>query len=158
MEQLVTHTPGWMEGLAPLLPLALPRPPLPDSPAPLGLLLPGKPEPRPCRGETKQTLRHRLHRRHRLRGTLWKHTHTNAHTNFLTHTHTLLDTRRHTRTKNLLDKRTNFLTHTDTHTHTHTKNLLDKRTNFLTYTHTHTLLETRRHTRTKNLLDNRQTF
>ena len=42
-----------MLGLTPFLPLALPRPGLPDRPAPLGLLLPGKPEPRPCKAETK---------------------------------------------------------------------------------------------------------
>lgn len=54
MIQLVTHTPGLMVGLAPFLPLALPRPPLPDSPAPLGLLRPGKPEPRPCGCKTQQ--------------------------------------------------------------------------------------------------------
>lgn len=43
-----------MLGLAPFLPLALPRPALPDSPAPLGLLRPGKPEPLPCGAKTKQ--------------------------------------------------------------------------------------------------------
>lgn len=43
-----THTPGMMLGHTPLLPLALPRPVRPDRPAPLGLLLPGKAEPRPC--------------------------------------------------------------------------------------------------------------
>ena len=107
MKQLVTHTPGWMEGLAPLLPLALPRPPLPDSPAPLGLLLPGKPEPRPCRCETKQTLRHRLHRRHRLGGTLWRHT----QTNFLTHTRT------HARTHAILTMRVKHIHTLDAHKH-----------------------------------------
>lgn len=42
-----------MLGLTPFLLLALPRPALPERPAPLGLLLPGKPEPRPCGGRTK---------------------------------------------------------------------------------------------------------
>lgn len=42
-----------MLGLAPFLPLARPRPARPDRPAPLGLLLPGKPEPRPCTGGGK---------------------------------------------------------------------------------------------------------
>lgn len=43
-----------MLGLTPFFPLALPRPALPDSPAPLGLLLPGKPDPRPCRWKKKK--------------------------------------------------------------------------------------------------------
>ena len=50
------HTPGFIPGLTPFLPLARPRPALPDRPAPRGRLLPGKPEPRPCGGKTIQKI------------------------------------------------------------------------------------------------------
>lgn len=51
--QLTARTPWFMPRLAPFLPLARPRPGLPDRPAPRGLRLPGKPEPRPWGGKMK---------------------------------------------------------------------------------------------------------